>query len=140
MIKELTIEDKELFNKLGLEINKKFINLFPLEKILESDNEYIYGYYKDNTLIGFIHISKSYETLDIINIIVEEKERRNKIATKLLDYVVDKYKDINNILLEVRSKNDIAIKFYLKNKFKHIHTRENYYEDDDAYIMKRDVI
>lgn len=140
MIKELTIEDKELFNKLGLEINKKFVSLFPLEKILESDNEYIYGYYKDNTLIGFIHISKSYETIDIINIIVKEEERHNKIATKLLDYIVDKYKDINNILLEVRSKNDIAIKFYLNNGFKHIHTRENYYEDDDAYIMKRDVI
>ena len=57
-----------------------------------------------------------------------------------LDYIVDKYKDINNILLEVRSKNEIAIKFYLKNKFKHIHTRIKYYEDDDAYIMKRDVI
>ena len=140
MIKELTIEDKELFNKLGLEINKKFVSLFPLEKILESDNEYIYGYYKDNTLIGFIHISKSYETIDIINIIVKEEERHNKIATKLLDYIVDKYKDINNIILEVRSNNKIAISFYLNNNFKHIHTREKYYDNDDAYIMKRDVI
>ena len=140
MIKELSLLDEELYNKLGLEINKNFINLFPLEKILDNDNEYIYGYYKDNNLIGFIHISKSYETIDIINIIVKREERRNKIATKLLDYIVDKYKDINNIMLEVRSKNDIAIKFYLNNKFKHIHTRENYYEDDDAYIMKRDVI
>ena len=40
-------------------------------------------------------------------------------------------------MLEVRTKNNIAISLYESLGFKVIHTRLKYYKDDDAYIMER---
>ena len=40
-------------------------------------------------------------------------------------------------MLEVRTKNSIAISLYESLGFKVIHTRLKYYKDDDAYIIER---
>ena len=46
---------------------------------------------------------------------------------------------LNKITLEVNENNKIAINFYKKNNFYEINCRRNYYGDDSAIIMKRDV-
>ncbi|MBR4693737.1 MAG: GNAT family N-acetyltransferase [Bacilli bacterium] len=138
MIKELTIDDKEKFNELGLLINKSFNKVFDLDAIINSDYDYLYGYYEDE-LLGFIHLNKLYENMDIVNIVVDPKYRRQGIATDLIDYSVDHFDDLESVMLEVNENNKDAINLYINNKFHIISKREKYYDNDDALIMKRDV-
>ncbi len=139
MVNKLTIEDKNLFNELGLLVNNNFINVFNLEDILNSEYDYLFGYYDNNKLIGFIHLNKLYENMDIVNIVVNPEYRKQGIGTKLLDYSVRLFDDIKTILLEVNENNVGAIEFYKKFNFEIINVRNNYYGSDAALIMKRDV-
>ena len=139
MINKIDIKDSDSFYKLGKELNNNFNNLYKLDDLVKSKYDFIYGYYMDSNLVGFIHINKLYENMDIINIIVNKDYRYKGIGTKLLNYIVDNYKDINNIMLEVRESNNTAIEFYKKNGFKIINVRKKYYGNEDALIMKRDV-
>jgi ribosomal-protein-alanine N-acetyltransferase len=140
MINKIDIKDSDYFYKLGKELNNNFNNLYNLDELLKSKYDFIYGYYIDDNLVGFIHINKLYENMDIVNIVVSKEYRNKGIGTKLLNYTVDNYKDINNIMLEVRESNNTAIDFYKKNNFKIINVRKKYYGNEDALIMKRDVI
>lgn len=139
MIRNVKIDDLEEFNKLGILVNSNFTNLFQLDKLINSDIDYVLGDYENDKLRGFIHFTKLYETIDIVNIVVDMQFRNKGIASNLINYIVDNYKDINNIMLEVNVNNEAAINLYLKNGFKEIYRRKEYYGDEDAIIMKRDV-
>ena len=133
------MSDKDSFYKLGKELNSNFNNLYKLEDIINSKFDSIYGYYINNVLIGFIHVNKLYENMDIVNIIIEKDYRNKGYGKELLDYVLLKNKDINSIMLEVRESNMNAINFYKNNGFNIINVRKKYYGNEDALIMKRDV-
>ena len=137
MVNKIVIEELERFNELGLIVNKNFSNVYKLNDIIDSQYDDVYGYYVDSTLIGFIHISKLYETMDIVNVVVDNEYRKQGIATKLIDYVIKLYDDVENIMLEVNENNIAAISLYKKNRFEIINKRNNYYGSDAALIMKR---
>lgn len=139
MIKELSINDIDRFLYLGSLIKSDFSKTNDLDKILVSSNEKIYGYYIEDELVGFIYIVKSIDSIDIVDIVVDENNRRKGIASLLINYVVDNNKDINKIFLEVNEHNESAIKTYKKNGFETISVRKKYYGSDDAIVMKRDV-
>lgn len=140
MINSVGIKEKDRFNELGLLVNNKFSTLFNLEDILSSVYDYVYGYYIEDKLIGFIHCTKMYEQVDIVNIVVDKEYRKQGIGTKLLNYVFDTFNDVSNYILEVNEKNSAAINLYTVNNFVVINKREKYYGNDDALIMKRDVV
>lgn len=139
MINKVDYCDEEGFYELGFNVNDNFSNLFNLKQINDSLTDSVFGYYEGDFLVGFIHITKLYETLDIVNIVVDLHYRRKGIATKLINYVLMNYDDLEYIMLEVNEKNRNAINLYLKNGFYEINRRKRYYGDDDAIIMKRDV-
>ena len=137
MVNKISIKDLERFNELGVLVNSNFSNVYKLNDIIESVYDDVYGYYEDNRLVGFIHISKLYEMMDIVNIVVDEEYRKKGIATKLIDYVIYLFNDVDNVMLEVNENNKKAIALYKKNKFEIINKRNNYYGSDSALIMKR---
>ena len=139
MINNIELKDKDRFNELGLIINKNFAKLYQIEKLINSSYDSLFGYYKKELLVGFIHINKMYETIDIINIVVDEKYRRKGIATSLITYILNNFTDVEKIMLEVNEHNEKAINLYLKNGFKEINRRPKYYGSDTAIIMERDV-
>lgn len=139
MINNIELKDKNRFNELGSIINKNFAKLYQIEELINSSYDSLLGYYDKELLVGFIHINKMYETIDIINIVVDEKYRRQGIATSLIKYILNSYNDIEKIMLEVNEKNQNAINLYLKNGFKEINRRPKYYGSDTAIIMERDV-
>lgn len=139
MVDKVSIDDLERFNELGLLVNSNFINVYNLVDILNSLYDDVYGYYLDEKLVGFIHITKLYETMDIVNIVVDDDYRKQGIATELINYVVDLYDDVMSIMLEVNENNIVATSLYKKNGFKIINKRDNYYGSDNALVMKRDV-
>lgn len=137
MVNKVDISEIERFNELGLLVNSNFSNIYKLNDIIDSQYDSVYGYYLDNILVGFIHITKLYETMDIVNIVVDMNYRNRGIATKLITYVESIYDDIDNIMLEVNENNKNAISLYEKCGFNVINKRNNYYGSDAALIMKR---
>ena len=137
MVNKITVEELEKFNELGFQVNNNFSNVFNLKDIIESQYDDVYGYYIDNKLVGFIHITKLYETMDIVNVVVDGDYRKQGIATKLIDYVIGLFNDVENVMLEVNENNIAAISLYKKSKFEVISKRNNYYGSDAALIMKR---
>ena len=128
MVNKITLEDKDRFYELGEVVNSKFRILFNLESIIDSEYDYLLGYYEDNILVGFIHFSKMYEIVDIVNIVVDESKRNKGIASKLIDELINYFDDVTNIMLEVNENNIPAINLYKKNNFYVINKRDNYYE------------
>ena len=139
MINDIKLKDKERFNELGLIVNKNFAKLFQIEELINSSYDSLLGYYNNELLVGFIHINKMYETIDIVNIVVDEQYRRQGIATSLIKYILNSYNDVEKVMLEVNEHNKNAINLYLKNGFKEINRRPKYYGSDTAIIMERDV-
>jgi ribosomal-protein-alanine N-acetyltransferase len=137
MINKVVLSDLERFNELGSLVNSNFANLFKLDSLLASEYDCIYGYYDKDNLVGFIHINKLYENMDIVNIVVDEDYRRQGIGTRLMNYVLNLFIDIDSALLEVNEKNEAAINLYKDCGFEVINVRKNYYGNDDALIMKR---
>src|SRR5574344_2018458 len=135
MISELSLLDEIKYNSLGLELNEKFAYLFSLKNYLNKPYNKLYGYKINNFLVGFVHFQISFNEADIINIVVDKNYRKQNIATKLINYGISK-NNLKAINIEVKRSNP-AVKFYEKLDFKIIRTIKNYYEDNDAYFMKK---
>lgn len=140
MVKRISIEDQDRYYTLGILIKDDFGKFYSLEDLLSRDYIYIFGYYEDDKLVGFIHVSRSYEVIDIDNIVVDTDYQRRGIAKELLNYVFDYFNDVDGYILEVREDNKAAIKLYKSFNFKVINKREKYYDDVDAYIMRKNVV
>ena len=134
MIREYINDDIKSIGDIGNQIKEDFINVYNIYN-LNKDVENIYIYEQNNKIIGFIHISKSFEVVDIVNIAVDINYQRNGIGKRLIDYIVDKLKP-ERVLLEVRKSNEKAIKLYEKCHFQIINIRKNYYGMEDALVME----
>jgi len=138
MIIDATLNDLDKIYELGSLINKNFKNNYPQESLF-NDYTKILLYKDDVGIKGFIHYEIMYETVNILNIVVSETERRKNIGTLLIDNMLSDLnnKEIENIMLEVNSNNIPAINLYKKFNFEIINTRKKYYNGEDAYIMER---
>ena len=140
MISNIFDCSSEQFINLGLQVNNKFDKLFSLDNILNDSNNILFGYYEKDELIGFIHLVKLVDELEIINIVVDYNHRNKGIGSKLLEYVFSNVDNIKKIFLEVNVNNINAIKLYKKYGFKVINVRNNYYGNDDCYVMGKEFI
>lgn len=139
MIKEITLKDSKEFYRIGVLLNQNFNKLYDLEKILEQDYSYIYGYYMEGKLVAFLHIEKSYDEIDIVNIVVKEELQGHNIGTALLSELFKTFDDVIKYNLEVRASNLKAINLYKKFDFTIANNRKNYYEGEDGYLMIKEV-
>lgn len=138
MVRDFQLEDAEDVYLLGELLVADFHKLYDLEKIFKDEYSYIYVYI-DEGIKGFIQVTKLYENMDIVNIVVKENYRRMGIATKLFQYAISKFTDLKEVTLEVAVDNLPAISFYEKMGFKMLSIRKNYYKTSDAYLMKKEV-
>ena len=117
------------------------------EKIKEFNVEYLkkenpflknYVYLENNEPIGLISYSLIYDRIELEYIWVSFEHRKKGIASKLMDKMIEE--KVNNITLEVRTTNEGAINLYKKYNFKVVSTRKNYYGNEDAYLMIREMM
>ena len=95
-------------------------------------------YEKDDKVVGFIIATALYETCDILSIVVDPEYRRQGIGTNLIGYLISDLGEVLKLVtLEVATKNKEALALYDKFGFEVVHTREHYYNGDDAYLMAR---
>jgi ribosomal-protein-alanine N-acetyltransferase len=95
----------------------------------------------ENAILGYIIIYEGFDTVEIMNIAVDDDCKRQGIGEKLLTYIINKYRESSlDIWLDVRDNNEAAIKLYEKKGFEQIGLRKGYYADEtpprDALTMK----
>ncbi len=126
MIKEIIYPSIELKVFL-VENNINIIDSDPFSKFII--------YLENNKIVGFLSYSIIYERVEINYIFVCENYRDKKIASKLLEFMIESCKICENITLEVRKSNSIAISLYKKFGFEEVATREKYYNNEDGILM-----
>ena len=96
--------------------------------ILYESKMRIAGYFFGEIIDNIFHLYK---------ISVSPLFQNQGIATKLLDLLINKSKDLNlsAIYLEVNSSNKFAIKLYEKFDFVNVAIRKNYYENFEDAIL-----
>lgn len=133
MIKEFKIDYLDEVMKIWLETNinthdfiekEYWINNFDLVKNL-LPNAKVYIFQENNIIKGFIGII---EEGYIAGVFVKEEYQREGIGKKLIEYIKPKYKQLK---LDVYTKNENAINFYLKNNFKIVNEKNN--EDTNMF-------
>lgn len=129
--KDLAELDREIFSSPWSE--KSFSD--------ECKNEAaVYFVAKDNEkTVGYAGFWNVVDEGDITNIAVKEEYRRQKIASTLLEKIIEEAKKRELVLLtlEVRETNIPAINLYRKYGFEEVGKRKRYYTNpvEDAKIM-----
>lgn len=107
-----------------------------IEKEILSDTDSIYNYMDGDKVLGYLEIRLVDGVLDIMNLFVNEENRRKGIATELMNKMIQE-ENYSRIMLEVNENNDSAIRLYNKLGFKEISLRDRYYGEDTAIIMEK---
>jgi ribosomal-protein-alanine N-acetyltransferase len=93
-------------------------------------------------LLGYVIVSRYVDAWHVMNLVVEESQRRRGIATALLVDVFARTHDAGRrgFTLEVRHSNEAAIELYEGMGFRRQGVRRGYYTDnrEDAVIMWKD--
>lgn len=95
---------------------------------------------KENSrIVGYGGIWKVQDEGQITNIAVHPDMRKNGIASKLLEKLIDAVADCKSIVLEVRESNTAAISLYEKYGFKNCGIRKNFYHSptENGIVMIR---
>ena len=108
----------------------------PVNKIIVAE--------KDGRVVGFIDFLITFNSSTIMQVAVTKESRGNGIATQLLSEMEKSFpKEIDDIVetitLEVRESNVAAKNLYLKNGYKIVVIKSNYYKDGEnaIYMIKR---
>lgn len=92
--------------------------------------------------VAFINYYIMYERAEIININVLEEYQNQKIASKLLEYMVNECisHNVKSITLEVKETNIKAIHLYEKFGFSKVAVRRKYYQGIDGILMEKELM
>lgn len=96
-------------------------------------------YFIDGVSVSYLEYSIIYDRMEIDNIYVIMEYRNRGIASEMMEYVIDifKNKNLDNITLEVRVSNEAAINLYKKYGFNEVSIRKYYYGDEDGILMEK---
>ena len=132
MLYEIAEIEKECFsNSYGYSVLQSTINAPTFLGFAEVDGDSVKGYLLATVVLDEANIDR---------IAVKKDYRNQKIATRLINEFekVLYAKKVNNVFLEVRRSNQVAINLYKSQGYKNLSERKNYYENgEDALIFKK---
>lgn len=127
-------------------LEKLFTDVFTKKAVKEDieNNKFTnyLTYLVDNSPVAFINYFIMYERAELININVVESYQNQRIASRLLEYMIQDciQKKVNSITLEVKVTNQKAIHLYEKFGFKEIGIRKGYYQGIDGILMEKELM
>lgn len=145
-MKNLVIEKlSEKYVQIVYELEKELIgniSFETIEKTLESTTLAYYVLIEGDDVIGFFECSIIAPEAELFDIAIKKDKQGKGYSKILMDYFLNlvKQSDCDTILLEVNSINNRAIKLYEKYGFVGYGIRKNYYGNNDAILMKLDII
>ena len=116
----------------------EFWNADVLDKELENSLSTYIVAISENQVVGYAGLWQPIDEGHITNIVTKLDKRGNKIASNMLEKLIEiaKSRRLRCVTLEVNVHNEIAINLYKKYDFKEIGKRPKYYNNtDDAIIM-----
>ncbi|MDD5022062.1 MAG: ribosomal protein S18-alanine N-acetyltransferase [Endomicrobiaceae bacterium] len=125
-----------------LEIEKESFSNHWSKQMFLAETENKFSRFKiclaDSSIIGFIIYRIVLEEAEILNIVIGNKFRGKSFGRQLLKYAVNNIKEnkVKNIFLEVNERNIVAQNLYKDGGFVQYSTRQNYYGNDHAVLMK----
>lgn len=135
MIIEVNGYDEEILKKLALlekDIFSESYYSFETLKEMADKREYKILIF-DEDIKGYLILHDSYDVYEIMKIAVKKEFRNRKIGRELIDFYLNSYSE--NLFLEVRESNKIAIYFYEKIGFINVGKRKNYYLNGETAIL-----
>lgn len=137
MIRKATEKDIVEIIKLGSILNTNFSKTYDISQYLK-DEKYIILFNEDDGINAFIIVYKNIDYFELEAIVVNINFRKKGIASRLINFFEEKYtKKGDSILLEVAVNNEAAVSLYKKIGFEIINIRKKYYDQIDAYVMKK---
>jgi len=140
-----TVSIKDLDEIFRLESNAFKKDAFSKNSIfnLIINNTFFFKLINDdisNEIVGFIIVIQDREDrVNLINLLISKQYQNKGYGSHLLKYTLNKIKEMNNIeviVLNVNSKNEVAIWLYQKFGFRIAEKIENYYrQKKNAYLM-----
>ncbi len=138
MIRKANIADIDAINNLGILIIKNFKDTYSVEKYINDEKYIILVNTNENIVNGVLIVFKNVDSYELELIVISEKWRHKGIAINLLTYFISNFTKSGDIIfLEVSTNNVAALSLYRKFMFDVINVRKNYYENADAYVMKK---
>ena len=121
-----------------------FIDAWSLDMLKGSFNGN--GFYgalieKDSEIVCTICYLITFDEAELLSVVTKQSERGKGHADRLMAFAETdlKEKGVNNVFLEVRESNVPAISLYKKFGFDEISKRKNYYGNETAVIMKKEL-
>lgn len=144
LIRSMTIEDVPRIAEMEQAIFSDAWSIGQFYEIFQYAVCNGYVYEKDHRIVGYLIVTEVIDEECIDNLAVLKEERNQGIASALLTLAESeaKKRGFERIFLEVRSKNEKAIRLYEKFGFTAYRKRENYYkdpEDDAICYVKEDL-
>ena len=141
-IQKMTKEHLEQIKDILITEFDEFWNAEVLEKELENPLSTYIVAISENQVVGYAGLWQPIDEGHITNIVTRLNKRGNKVATKMLEELIEiaKARSLNCVTLEVNVHNEIAINLYKKYDFKEVGKRPKYYNNtDDALIMTKEI-
>lgn len=139
-IQEACLEDLETIYQIEL---KSFKNPWSYENYINELGipfSYIITAKIEKEIIGFALFWIVKDQIHLNKIAVIGKYRRMGVAAALIDYIITRFREGAKIIyLEVREKNSGARRFYEKLGFRENGVRKNYYPDDNAVMIEKEL-
>ena len=137
------IEEESLYiDKLSELFSKILTSKSVKEDIKNNQFTNYLTYLVNGEPVAFINYYIMYERAEIININVLEEYQNQKIASKLLEYMVNECisHNVKSITLEVKETNIKAIHLYEKFNFSKVAVRRKYYQGIDGILMEKELM
>ena len=137
----MTINDLEEIKDILENDFDDFWNYNVFKGELENPNSKYIVAKKEGKIVGFAGLWKAVDVMHITNIVTKKTCRKQGIANKMLQELLEltkKEEEINEITLEVNVNNIEAKKLYEKYGFNIVGLRKKYYNNtEDAVIMTK---
>jgi ribosomal-protein-alanine N-acetyltransferase len=135
-MRKISISDARSLSQMHCELFEQGWSENDFEKMLKTGD--YFGFISDE---GFIIGRKIIDEVEIFAIGVLQQFQHKGLGTKFMQaFAVEAQKlEAKTIFLEVNENNVFAKKLYLSNGYTTISTRANYYDNQTAIIMKKDV-
>ena len=135
MIIEIDKCDEDILKKINLLEQEIFLeSYYTFETLKDMVNKKEYKVLVfDEDVKGYLILHDSYDLYEIMKIAVKKEFRNKRIGEQLINFYLNNWKQ--NLFLEVRESNKIAMRFYEKIGFVNVGKRKNYYSNGEAAIL-----
>jgi len=142
LIHEAEEKDLQIISELERDLfSEEKWSYFQILREFKNDFSKILVFKEKEEIIGYLIFREIEPEIEIFKIGVKKEYQRKGVGTKLIQKLIEiaREKNISKIFLEVKASNLSAYNFYKKLGFKEMYRRKNYYGNEEAIIMLKEI-